>query len=182
MPKRDKKTITVGSGKPYAMEYTGDAMPTIEELFAEENLLGYCKGGAALTYTGELYEEKDDLGLVSKQIITAEEVILKLGLLTWNGESLAIMTDRCKVTEAEGKRTIKLGGAGNSQGKQWVIGFLHEDKVDGNLWIMMRGQNNSGFTLTLAADAGTVLEPEFKGLAQDADGTLVTIIEEMDAA
>lgn len=182
MAKRSKENITLGSGKPYIMEYDATTgMPTVDEICKTENLLGYVKGGAELSYTAEKYEEKDDLGYVTKVITTSEEVLMKLGLLTWNGDTLKYLSDRCKVTEADGKRTIHIGGAGNAQGKEWVVCFLHEDKKDGNLWILIRGTNNSGFTITLAADAGTVLEPEFKALPQDENGTLITMIEEIPA-
>jgi len=181
MAKRAKENITLGAGKPYIMEFTGE-MPTIEEICVAENLLGYTKGGAELSYTEETYEEKDDLGYVSKVITTAEEAIMKLGLLTWNGNTLKHLADRCTVTEADGKRTIHIGGAGNSQGKEWVVCFAHEDKKDGNLWVLIRGRNTAGFTLTFAADAGTIVEPEFKALPQDDKGTLITMVEEIPAA
>lgn len=181
MSKRAKENITLGSGKPYIMEYTaGATLPAVEDICKDENLLGYCKGGAELAYTMETYEEKDDLGYAAKVITTSEEAILKLGLLTWNGNTLKYLADRCQVTEAAGKRTIHIGGAGNSQGKEWLICFLHEDKKDGNLWVIIRGTNVAGFTLTFAADAGTVAEPEFKALPHDNKGTLITLIEEMD--
>lgn len=181
LTKRTKKTITLGSGTPYIMEFTG-TLPARADICKPDNLLGYVKGGAALEYTVEPYEEKDDLGYVSKTIITAEDALLKLGLITWNGKTLEYLVDRCKVTEASGVRTIKIGGAGNAQGKQWVICFHHADKKDGDLWVTIVGTNTAGLTLTLAADAGTVLEPEFKALpAIDEDGALVQIEEEMDA-
>lgn len=182
MAKRSKENITLGSGVPYIMEYTG-TMPEVDAICVDENRLGYVKGGAELSYTEETYEEKDDLGYVSKIITTSEEALLKLGLLTWNGETLKYLADRCAVTEASGKRTIHIGGAGNSQGKEWVICFKHEDKKDGNLWVLIRGKNTAGFTLTFAADSGTVVEPEFKALPQpDGKGTLITLIEEIPAA
>lgn len=180
MGKRAKDTITLGSGKIYAAEYA-DAMPTVEDLCKAENLLGNVKGGAELSYTEETYEEKDDLGLVSKIITTSEEAILKCGLVTWNGVTLQKLVDRCGVTEEEGKRVTKIGGAGNAQGKDYVICFFHEDKKDGNLWIIIKGRNTAGITLTLAADAGTVIEPEFKALPQDDKGTLIELIEETTA-
>ena len=109
---------------------------------------------------------------------------MKLGLLTWNGNTLAKLADRCKVTEdtEKGLRTIHIGGAGNINGKEWVVCFFHEDKKDGNLWVIIRGVNTAGFTLTFAMDAGTKIEPEFKALPQDEAGTLITVIEEMGAA
>ena len=181
MAKRDKDTITLGSGKIYLQAYA-EAMPTVEELCVDENLLGYIKGGASLEYTQETYEEKDDLGYVSKIITTNEEALLKCGLLTWNGETLKKLIDRCQTTEASGKRTTKIGGQGNAQGGYYAICFLHEDKTDGNLWILIKGRNTAGATLTFAADAGTVIEPEFKAMPHDDNGTLIELIEEIPAA
>ncbi len=178
MAKRDKKTITLGSGKIYLTAYA-ENMPTVDTICVDDNLLGYIKGGAALEYTQETYEEKDDLGYASKIITTSEEALLKCGLLTWNGETLKKLIDRCTSTEAEGKRTTKIGGAGNAQGGYYAICFYHEDKTDGNLWILIKGRNTAGATLTFAADAGTVVEPEFKALPHDDAGTLVEFIEEI---
>lgn len=177
MAKRDKTSITLGSGKIYLTPYT-DSVPTVETLCVEQNLLGYIKGGASLEYTQETYEEKDDLGFVSKIITTSEEALLKCGLLTWNGTTLKSIIDRCTVTEASGKRTVKIGGAGNSQGANYAICFHHEDKTDGDIWILIVGRNTAGATLTFAADSGTVIEPEFKALPQDDKGTLVQLIED----
>ena len=178
MAKRAKENITLGSGKIYVAEYT-DAMPTVETICVDGNLLGYVKGGAELSYTEETYEEKDDLGRVSKIITTSEEVILKGGLLTWNGNTLAVLADRSKVTESAGKRTTKIGGAGNAKQKNYVLCFFHEDKADGNVYVLIVGRNTAGLTITFATDAGTVIEPEFKAIPHDDDGTLVEIIEEI---
>ena len=178
MAKRDKNTITLGSGKIYLQAFSS-TMPTVDTLCKEDNLLGYIKGGASLEYTQETYEEKDDLGFVSKIITTNEEATLKCGLLTWNGKTLQSLIDRCTSTEASGKRTTKIGGQGNAQGGYYAICFMHEDKIDGNLWIMIKGRNTAGATLTFAADAGTVIEPEFKALPHDDKGTLIELIEEV---
>lgn len=71
MAKRDKDTVTLGSGKIYLQTFS-ESMPTVDALCVESNLLGYIKGGASLEYTQETYEEKDDLGYVSKIITTNE--------------------------------------------------------------------------------------------------------------
>lgn len=179
MTKRtDPDKITLGSGKAYIMEYSG-TMPEVTAICVDDNLLGKIQGGAEVTYTTETHEERDDLGTVAKVVITAEEAILKLGLITFNGETLAKLADRCKVTEAAGKRTLHIGGAGNAQGKEWVVCFHHHDAVDGDIWVMVRGANQAGLTLTYAVDAGTKVEPEFKALPCDDDGTLITYIEEI---
>lgn len=181
MAKRDKNTITLGSGKIYLQAFS-TSMPTVDTLCQDENLLGYIKGGASLEYTEETYEEKDDLGYVSKIITTNEEAVLKCGLLTWNGATLAKLVDRCQTSEASGKRTTKIGGAGNAQGGYYAICFHHEDKTDGDLWILIKGRNTAGATLTFAADEGTVMEPEFKAMPHDVAGTLIEMIEEIPAS
>lgn len=182
MAKRTKDNITIGSGIPYVMEWDGTTLPDEETICVDENRMGYIKGGAALEYTVEPYTEKDDLGYVSKNIVTSEDALLKMGLLTWNGNQLKYLVDRCKVEEnpTKGTRTVYLGGAGNAQGKSWVVCVKHEDKKDGNLWVTIAGTNTAGLTLTLAADEGTVLEPEFAALPHDNSGTLVRIREEID--
>lgn len=179
--KRTKKTITLGSGDIYMQAYSA-TMPDVDSICTEEYRLGHIKGGAALTYTQETYEEKDDLGKVSKIITTSEEAILKCGLITWNGETLKKLVDRCTVTEENGKRITKIGGAGNAQGGYYAICFKHEDKTDGNVWVLIKGLNTAGVTLTFGVDEGTVLEPEFKALPQDDDGTLIQFIEETGTA
>lgn len=178
MAKRDKEVITLGSGEIYLAEYK-EAMPTVDTLCVAGNLLGHIKGGAALEYTMETYEEKDDLGKVSKIITTSEEALLKCGLLTWNGDTLTKLVDRGTTSTEAGKRTTKIGGAGNDNGKNYAICFKHTDKVDGNVWILIKGKNTAGFTLTFATDEGTLVEPEFKALPHDENGTLIELIEEI---
>lgn len=178
MPKRDGKTITLGSGKIYLAAFV-DSMPTVDTLCVADNLLGYIKSGASLEYTQETYEEKDDLGIVSKIITTSEEAILKCGLITWNGNTLKKLIDRCGVTEAAGKRTTKIGGEGNAQGGYYAICFVHEDKTDGNVWVLIKGLNTAGVTLTFATEEGTLVEPEFKAMPHDDNGTLIEFIEEI---
>lgn len=181
MGKRSKDSITLGSGKIY-LTAVADAMPTYLDVCKEENLLGWIKGGASLEYTQETYEEKDDLGMVSKIITTSEEALMKCGLLTWNGHTLDKLIDRCTVTEdkEKGTRTVLIGGAGNQKGKYYAICFYHADPVDGDLWILIKGINTAGATLTFATDAGTVIEPEFRAMPHDDKGTLIELIETID--
>ena len=185
MAKRTGEPITLGSGTFYLTEYA-DTVPAdiaaVKALCTEANRLGRTKGGAELTYTEETYEEKDDLGYVSKIITTGEEVLLKGGLLTWTGETLGKLVDRSTVSTATGSRVTKIGGEGNAKGKYYVVIFHHHDPVDGDLYVVIIGRNTAGLTVTFAVDAGTVLEPEFKAKPQDTAGTLVAIYEETGAS
>lgn len=176
--KRTKKDIVLGSGKVYLMEYVG-TLPELVTICTDTYLLGYIKGGATLTYTETTYEEKDDLGYVRKIITTDEEAKLKLGLITFNGATLANLVDRCVVTEADGIRTAKIGGAGNAQGKNYVLCFHHEDQKDGDIWVMIVGRNTAGLSLAWSTGAGTNIEPEFSALPHDSDGTLIEYVEQV---
>lgn len=173
------KRITLGSGKLYVMAYA-ETMPEVDAICVDDNLLGYIKGGATLEYTPTFYEAKDDLGYVIKTIITEESALLKSGILTFNGNTLSKLCDTGRVTEdtETSRRIVKIGGIGNAQGAKYIICFHHEDPVDGDIWVCIVGQNQAGFSLAFAKDAETVIDAEFKCLAQDNEGTLIKYIEE----
>ena len=173
------KKITLGSGKLYAMLFDG-VLPDKDTITVAENLLGYIQGGATLEYKPTFYEAKDDLGYVQETIITEEEATLKSGIMTWDGNTLAKLSDTARVTEDKDKktRTVKIGGIGNMKREKYVLVFHHEDKIDGDIWVIIVGQNQAGFTLAFAKDKETVIDAEFKCLAQDDEGTLIQYIEE----
>lgn len=181
MAKGDKDTIRLGSGIPYLMEYA-DTIPTPEEICQEQYRLGYVQSGASLEYTEETHVEKDDLGHVYKEITTEEEVLLKLGLLTMNGETLTKLIDRSKTEEKDGKRVTKIGGPGNAKGKYYVVCFHIPDKIDGDMWVMIVGRNSAGASLAFARDAASKVEPEFRAIPHDEDGSLVLLFEQIPAA
>lgn len=179
MPKRDQETITLGSGKLYAVEYT-DTIPEHNVIETSANLIGLISGGAEVVYEPEFYTAKDDLGIVQKTIITDEEVTLRSGIMTWNGNVLAKLAATARVSESAGKRTLKVGGIANNNGKQYLLRFVHEDSVDGDVRVTIVGQNVSGFTVSFAKDEETVVDAEFKASPKiDTDGTLLLFEEEI---
>lgn len=171
--------IVLGSGKLYVQEFSS-SMPTTSSICTSDNLLGYIQGGATLEYTPTMYEAKDDLGYVQKTVITAEEAILKSGVLTFNGKTLKKLVATGRVTENATThiRTVKIGGIANNDGKKYAICFHHEDDTDGDIWILIKGKNQSGFSLSFAKDKETVIDAEFKAESQDNDGTLIVYEEE----
>lgn len=173
-----EEKIVLGSGKLYIMEFTG-TIPDDTTLEAEDNLLGLIQGGATLEYKPAYYEAKDDLGLVSKTILTEEEVVLRSGIMTWCGKTLAKLCSTARTTEANGKRTVKIGGVGNQDGKRYVLRFLHEDPVDGDIRVTIVGNNQAGFTLAFVKDQETVIDAEFKALPMDDEGTKIIYEEEI---
>ena len=178
--KRDAEVITLGSGNLLCKEYS-DVMPTYSDFDDDTDLLGRIQGGATLEYKGEWYEAKDDTGKVVKTIITDEEATLKSGIITWNGKTFTKLCSTARVTEdkANGIRTVKIGGVGNHDGKSYALCFHHIDKVDGDVWVVIRGVNQGGFSLAFAKDKETVIDAEFKCLPQDDEGTLIQYVEQM---
>lgn len=176
--KRDVKPITLGSGNLLIKEYT-DAMPAYDDFDDEADLLGRIQGGCTLEYKGTWYDAKDDTGKAVKTIITDEEATLKSGVMTWNGKTLAQLCSTARVTDAGGIRTVKIGGVGNHDGKSYALCFHHIDKIDGDVWCLIRGVNQSGFALSFVKDKETVIDAEFKCLPQDDEGTLILYAEEI---
>lgn len=172
--------IILGSGKIFAVEFDGTAIPENTVVETADNRLGHIKGGATLEYTPEFYIAKDDLGEVQKSRLVNEEVKLKTGIMTLDGNNISKLAATARVTEASGKRTVKIGGAGNDNGKKYLIRFLHEDAEDGDIRVTIVGRNESGFSLSFAKDAETVVDAEFTAFPNDSEGTLVIYEEETE--
>ena len=188
--KGTKKKVTLGSGKLYMREFSGSLPDTFKALLdtmvKEENHAGWIKGGASIEYKPTMTTEKDDLGMVVKEILTDEEATFKSGLFTWNAETLAKLSSTARLSAetdtATGKnyRILKVGGTANDDGKQYVLLFVHEDPVEGNCYLAVVGRNTAGFTITFAADSATVIDAEFTCKPQDNKGTLIQYAEEYD--
>ena len=163
----DKESIVLGSGDLYCTDFQGtnEAIPDDAVIETEDNRLGHIKGGAEIEYAPEFYEAKDDMGKVSKVIITEEEATLKSGIMTWCGTTLEKLCQTARVTEdkAKGIRTVKIGGIGN-----------------GNIRVTIVGNNQAGFTIAFAKDSETVIDAEFKAQPMDKEGTLILYTEDID--
>ena len=173
--------IILGSGHLYAMEFEG-TIPETSAICTEENRLGYISGGCVLEYKPTYYDAKDDLGFVMKSIITEEEAMLKAGVMTLNGDTLTKLCETGRVSESDGVKTVLIGGVNNKNGKKYVVCFHYSDPADGDIWLMIVGQNQAGFSMAFAKDKETVIDAEFKALPHiDEQGTLIKYIEKSKA-
>lgn len=184
----DNERIILGSGYVHVGEFNkGDTLPDPEAFCTDSNCFSYIQGGAELAYTPTHYEAKDDMGKVRKTIVTEEAVTLKTGLMTFCGNTLAVLCPTARVTNKEAaagktaRRIVKVGGAENMVNKKYVVVFHHIDKVDGDIWVMIVGSNEAGFTLSFAKDKETVVDAEFKAYPMDSEGTLIHYEEEIPA-
>lgn len=174
----DRKKIRIGSGKVYITEFTG-TIPEDADFETDANKLGDVSGGATLEYKPSFYTAKSDDGTATKTEITDEEATLKLGVCTWNANTLKNLVTTGSVTEAGGIRTLKIGGKNNDNGKKYAVRFVHTDKADGDARVTVVGSNTAGFSLAFAKDKETVINPEFKAEPMDGEGTLVIFSEEI---
>lgn len=175
------KRIVLGSGDLYLTTFSG-TVPEVTEICKAENMFGYIQGGATLEYKPTFYDAKDDKGRVIKTIITDEEATLKSGILTFNGDALEKLCDTARVTTSDSQKIVKFGGIGNAKRAQYLICFHHSDPIDGDIWVIIVGNNQAGFSLAFAKDKETVIDAEFKALSQDDEGTLIKYIEEIKEA
>lgn len=182
----NKESIVLGSGDLYCTDFEGTdkELPTNEEIEKEENRLGHIKGGASIEYKPSFYEAKDDMGKVSKVILTEEEATLKSGIMTWCGTTLEKLCATARVSESQDKkkRIVKIGGVGNATGKKYILHFVHKDDQDGDIRVTIVGNNQAGFTIAFAKDSETVIDAEFKAQPQDKEGTLILYEEDIEVA
>lgn len=176
---RTSKSIPIGSGYLHLLEYTSTlaALPTLIGQLGPRTRFGTTTGGATLTYTGTIHEEKDDLGTIGRVITTEEEVKLKAGIFSWEPGMFAQVLSTARVDDTDQTyKILRIGGLNNDNGKKYVIVFEHIDRQLGNLYVVIVGSNTNGLSLAFAKDNTTKLEPEFTATPQDDDGTLCSIV------
>lgn len=175
----ETKKIPLGSGDVYVVEWKG-TMPADAIFEAELNRLGHIQGGASLEYKPTYYTAKDDLNRVSKELVTDEEATLKLGIITWNTNTLnkLISTGKVEENRETGRRTLKIGGLANQENKKYAFRFVNRDAVDGDTRVTIIGSNQAGLTLSYAKDKEATINPEIKASPMP-DGSLIIIDEEI---
>lgn len=174
-PKFETKKHILGSGKIHIQEYNETIPDNWDSFFAsEDNIFGAVKGGAELEYSVDVFEDQSDLGEVKIKEITAENVVLRSGLMTLNGETFKVLCETADVStnDTTGRTTIKIGGLGKKKDQRYIVGFEHYSK---KIRIIIIGHNTSGFTLSFKQDAATVVDVEFAAEAMDDTGTLILI-------
>ena len=173
---------TLGSGDLFIKEYTAGSVVTADDVITNGERLGEIKGGASLEYTTETKEDSSDLGRTKIVIISKEDVVLKSGVMTWNGKTLEKLCQTARVTANESKRTIKIGGLANAANKSYAVAFQYKGDGKKGLTVLIVGKNTAGFTVSFSSDNATVIDAEFKAQALDNEGTLVVIEETIPAS
>jgi hypothetical protein len=171
------RKIILGSGKLFAIKYTSGPVPDEDTICKDENRLGHVSGGATLEYTVETYEAKDDLGEVSKRILTADNAIFKSGVMTVNGKTIEKLVATAESDEVDDRRVTMIGGISNVRDNRYAICFYNKDEKDGDTWITLVGQNTGALNLSFAKDKETVIDLEFTAEPAFENGRLVRFVE-----
>lgn len=164
----------LGSGRLYLLDLPSDGnIPDDATLEAEENWAGQIKGGAAINYVPTFYDVKSDETIIDT-FITNEDVTLKTGVMTVTAEIMKRLsaTGRITTDQTTGKKTLLLGGLNNINHTKSIVHFVHKG-ANSTIRVTIVGKNIKGFGLNFLPETETVLDAEFKSLAQDKEGTLL---------
>lgn len=176
---KELNKIVLGSMDFYVMAFTG-SIPTDEEIEKEENMIGRTKNGATINYNTTWYLAESDDGKAKKRKITGENMSIGYGNITWNGNTIKALVATARTTEANGKRTTKIGGIENDDGIRYLIRGVHKDKVDGDIRITGVGVNTASWEAAFSPTQETIITPTFELEPKlDDDGTLLIYEEEI---
>lgn len=182
------KRIALGSGKLYCIKVTSEVclkssmdiaavLTFIKTNAIEANILGRIKGGATYNYSATTYTEKDDFSEVSKTNITDESASLSAGMVTFDLSMInQVIATAQHSNDENGNEMVKIGGLQNDKGEKYILIFVHEDKTDGNIAVLIQGENTAAVALAFANGAGTVTNPTFTAEPFDTSGVSTFIV------
>lgn len=176
---KELNKIPLGSMDFYVVPWTG-TKPADTTLEVEANMIGRTKNGATINYTANWYTAKSDDGKALKRKLTEETASISYGNITWNANTLKTLIATARVTSADSKRTVKIGGVQNDNGVRYLIRGVHKDKVDGDIRITAVGVNTGGWEAAFSPTGETIITPTFEcDPLLDSDGTLLEYEEEI---
>lgn len=170
--------IPVGSGYLFHDVFSG-TVPADADIETEAHRLGYIEKGGEVDYKPTYKSFKDDFGAIQRNALTAEEATFKASLNAWSASDFDVFASTARVTETQGRRTIKIGGLGNDSGKIHLFRFVHPDVQYGDVRITIVGTQTGGFTLNFKPDESGNMSLEITAQASDNEGTLILYDEEV---
>lgn len=176
---KELNRIPLGSMDFYVVEFSG-TVPQDSAIETESNMIGRTKNGGTVNYSSTWYEAASDDGKARKRKLTAESASISYGNITWNGNTISKLVATARTSEESNKRTTKIGGIVNDNGKRYLIRGVHKDPVDGDVRITGVGVNTGGWEAIYSPTQETIITPTFELEPKlDSDGTLLIYEEEV---
>lgn len=176
---KELNRIQLGSMDFYVMVFTG-TIPEDSVIETEENMIGRTKNGGTINYAATWVVAESDDGKAKKRKLTGENVTIGYGNITWNGNTIGTLVATARVSEKDGKRTTKIGGITNDNGKRYLIRGVHRDATDGDVRITGVGVNTGGWEAVYSPTQETIINPSFELEPKlDDEGTLLIYEEEV---
>ncbi|UZT82146.1 hypothetical protein [Caproicibacterium sp. BJN0003] len=181
MPEAKNKHIPVGSCHVYCAKFLNNTIPEDSEIETETNKLGYVEKGAEVTYKPTVKTFKDDFGMTTRTVVTAEETTTKFSLISWSKQDFAKFspTARVDTTSKPGHNIIKIGGIGFADNSPYLFRLVHNDAEYGDLRVTIVGTNTSGFKLDFKPDSSGNMDVEVQSQSLDSEGTQILLDEEL---
>ncbi len=175
----ENKEIILGACDIYMYEFTGETIPSHEEIETSEHNVGDCSGGFAIDYKPTKYDVENQHGAIVKSFITKEEISAKTGIMTWNLGRLALLsTAEFEVDDEKNIKTLTFTGNGKAL-KTVLLRAVHKKENGKKIRFTMLGQGGSGFALTFENKELTV-DAELAAV-KVLDGFLASFEEEIEA-
>lgn len=176
---KELNRIPLGSMDFYVVEFSG-TIPQDSAIETESNMIGRTKNGGTVNYSSTWYEAASDDGKARKRKLTDESASISYGNITWNGNTISKLVATARTSEESNKRTTKIGGIVNDNGKRYLIRGVHKDPVDGDVRITGVGVNTGGWEAIYSPTQETIITPTFELEPKlDSEGTLLIYEEEV---
>lgn len=182
MAKGETQRVVLGAGKWYVAEWESGEVD-LDTVAVEDNLMGYTQGGATISYTPELKDIEDDIGMVKKRFKTMASAEMKTGLLTFNLEALHRIMSFGEYAGGEtGRKTLKLSGGKEALKKFCVVFVYEDDETKETIRVGMVASNTATLELAFTKDTETVIDITFSAESNGIDDVILVIDEGAAAA
>lgn len=156
-----KGEILLGGGEVYIMP-VGDltALPDDSEIEVAEYNVGYCTGGFKITYKPKQTSVYNQYNQLVRTFTTQEDFTAQTGILTWNVDNIASLSN-AEIIESSSEKRVVFTGSGDLE--VVILRFVYT-KPDGNkIRFTMVGQGGQGFSMDFT-DKATSINAEITGI------------------
>ncbi len=176
----NKDEIIMGAGELYMVIFSGEEIPTHEEIEMTENNVGHCQGGFSIDYKPEVYDVKNQYNKIVRRFTIGEEITTKTGILTWDLKRLEMLsTAKYVLDAAKGIRKLVFGG--KNPLATVLVRFVHEKENGKKLRWTTIAQGGNGFALEFSGEKELTIDAELASIEKN-KGWLGEFEEELTEA